>query len=106
MALEKFIIQEGQNIFDIALLKFGTLDELFSIFVDNPDFNINTDILAQDEILIDTDIVGRQEIKTEYLLTSYVTNNADNDFIPFLDQKQFQDDEPFDFQDDEPYQFN
>jgi len=106
MALEKYIVQEGQNIYDVVLLKYGTLDQLFTIFVDNPSININTDILAQDEILINTDVVGQQEIKTEYLLTNYVTNNADNDFIAIIDQKQFQDGEPFDFQDGEPFQFN
>lgn len=106
MALTKYIVQEGQNIFDVVLLKYGTLDNLFTIFVDNAAININSDLTPLSEVLIDSTIIGRKEIKTEYLLTSYVTNNADNDFLTISDQKQFQDGAPFDFQDGEPYEFN
>ena len=106
MALVKHIVQEGQSIFDVVLQKYGTLDNLFSIFVNNPSININSVLEAQTDLLIDTEIVGQQQIKTEFLLKSYVTNNNDDGFISLIPQKQFQNGEPFNFMNDEPFIFN
>lgn len=106
MALEKYIVQEGQNLYDVVLLKYGTLDNIFTIFVDNASIDINTDLQALDELLIDTEVVGDNEIKGQYIRTTFITNNADADFIPFIDTKQFNDLVPFDFNDTTPYDFN
>lgn len=106
MALEKYIAQEGQSIYDVVLQNYGTLDELFTIFVDNPSLTINDDLTALQELQINTDIVGNEDIKKEYFTTSFITNNADGNFTPVIDQKQFNDLTPFDFNDGEPYEFN
>lgn len=106
MALNKYIVQEGQNIFDVVLQKYGTLDELFTIFVDNPTLTINTDLLGLQEVLIDSEIVGDEDIKNNYLTTLRVTNNADNEFVAVVNQKQFMNEDPFDFMNGDPYQFN
>lgn len=105
MALDKYITQEGQNIYDVVLQKYGTLDELFTIFADNPALTINTDLVGLQELLIDSEIVGDETVKNNYLTKSKITNNADNDFVAVINQKQFEDGTPFDFEDDEPYQF-
>lgn len=106
MALEKYIAQEGQSIFDVVIQKYGTLDELFAIFADNEALTINTDLTGLQEVLIDGEIVGDLTIKNKYLVTSHTTNNADNDFVAVVDQKQFMNEDPFDFMNGEPYQFN
>lgn len=105
MALNKYITQEGQNIYDVVLQNYGTLDELFTIFADNPALTINTDLTGLQELFINSEIVGDETIKNNYLTTSRVTNNADNNFVAVINQKQFEDGEPFDFEDGEPYQF-
>jgi hypothetical protein len=106
MALNKYIVQEGQSLYDVVLMKYGTLDELFTIFVANPSLTINDDLTALQEVYIDTNIVGEEDIKTRFNTTQYVTNNADENYTPIIDQKQFNDLTPFDFNDDEPYEFN
>jgi len=106
MAQKKYIVQEGQNIYDVALQNYGTLDELFTIFVDNPNLTINDDLTGLQEVFINTEIVGDQTIKNNYITTSKVTNNADANFVPFIDSKQFEDGEPVQFEDGEIYQFN
>lgn len=106
MALNKFIVQEGQNLYDVVLQNYGTLEEIFTIFVANPSIDINTDLVALQELKIDDTITGDTDIKGQYIRTAYVTNNADAGFIPIVDQKQFNDGDPFDFNDGDPYQFN
>lgn len=106
MALNKYIVQEGQSLYDVALQKYGTLDELFTIFVDNPTIDINTDLQALTELLIDDTIVGDEEIKGHYIRTTFITNNADENFLTIVDQKQFNDLAPFDFNDGTPFEFN
>ena len=53
MAANKYIVQEGQNIYDIAVQEYGDLEQLFTIFVKNPEININTDLTALQELNID-----------------------------------------------------
>ena len=106
MALENFTVQEGQSIYDVVLQKYGTLDNLFTIFVDNATLTINDDLTSLQQVKIDTDIVGNEDIKNQYIRTSFITNNADADYTEIIDQKQFNDLTPFDFNDSEPYEFN
>lgn len=106
MAIVRYTTQEGQNLYDVALQNYGTLEELFNIFALNEGVDINTDLTALQELKIDNAIAGDQDIKGQYIRTSYVTNNADGNFIAIVDQKQFNDLVPFDFNDGTPYEFN
>jgi len=106
MAIEKYTVQEGQSLYDVVTQKYGTLDNLFTIFVDNPSLTINDDLTALQEVNIDTNITGDQSIKNQYTRLSFVTNNADGNYTPVIDQKQFNDLTPFDFNDGTPYEFN
>jgi hypothetical protein len=106
MAIIRTKAQEGQSLYDVVLQNYGTLDNIFTIFVDNPSLTINDDLEPLQEVKIDTSITGDTDIKGEYLRTDFVTNNADDNYTPILDQKQFNDLVPFDFNDGEPYEFN
>ena len=106
MATVRTKTQEGQSLYDVVLQNYGTLDELFTIFVLNPTLTINDDLQSLQEVKIDTTITGDEEIKAQYLKTSFITNNADGNYTPIIDQKQFNDLTPFDFNDGEPYEFN
>lgn len=106
MALEKYIVKEGQNIFDVVLQNYGTLDELFSIFTNNAALTINTDLTALQEVVINTEITGNLTVKNKYITAAHVTNNADGAFVPVINQKQFMNGDPFDFMNGDPYQFD
>ena len=106
MALNRYTVQEGQSLYDVVLQEYGTLDNLFSIFVDNTSLTINDDLTALQEVKIDTAIVGNTDIKGQYVRRSHITNNADADFTPVITQKQFNDLTPFDFNNSDPYEFN
>lgn len=106
MALKTFTVQEGQNLYDVALQNYGTLESLFTIFVDNPSLTINDDLVALQDVKIDDTVEGDKDITGQYIRTAQVTNNADGNYIAVIDQKQFNDLEPFDFNDGTPYEFN
>lgn len=106
MALIEYTVAEGQSVYDVALMKYGTLNELFQLFVDNPTININSDLTAGTVLLIDDTIVGEENIKSKYLLSNFVTNNADNNFVAQVLQKQFMNGDPFDFQNGDPFEYN
>lgn len=105
MALDKYIVKEGQSIFDVVIQKYGTLNELFTIFVDNPSLTVNTDLTGLQEVVINSDIVGDEGIKNNYLVTDHTTNNKDADFVAIINQKQFEDGDAFDFENNDTYQF-
>ena len=106
MALNKITIQEGQSLYDVAMMYYGTLDELFTIFVNNPDLDINSNLEALSEVVIDDSITGDEDVKRHYVRTTYITNNDDGLYVPLAEQKQFNDLTAFDFNDGVPFQFN
>tara|TARA_R110002020_G_scaffold43903_1_gene127059 strand:+ start:336 stop:674 length:339 start_codon:yes stop_codon:yes gene_type:complete len=80
MAKTKIIIQEGQNLFDVVLQEYGTLANIFTIFADNPALDINTDLVPLSEVIIDSEGIGDEVIKTSYRRIAYTTNNADDGY--------------------------
>ena len=106
MAANKYIVQEGQNIYDIAVQEYGDLEQLFTIFVKNPEININTDLTALQELNIDAIGQGNEDVKTDFNRTNYITNNADNNYTPEEGSKLFQDGDGVLFQNGSLYNFN
>ena len=74
MAKIKYIVQEGQSIWDVVLLKYGTLEEVGTFLADNTNLTFNTDLTALQEVFINTDVVGEADIKNNYIITNFVTN--------------------------------
>jgi membrane-bound lytic murein transglycosylase MltF len=106
MALNKYNVQEGQGLFDVVLMQHGTLEALFSFLAENPTLTVNTELTAQSEVIINTEIKGDADITNKYITSGFITNNQDEGFIASLAQKQFQNGDAFDFQDGEPFEYN
>jgi len=77
MAKKEFKSAAGQNIFDLVLQEYGTLENIFNIFVDNPTLGFNDNISALTPLEVDSEGIGEEVIKTSYKRVNYVTNNAD-----------------------------
>ena len=100
-------IQEGQNIFDIVLQEFGTLEQLSQFLSDNSSIGINDDLISGQEVEINSINLGDEDIKARYIKLNFVTNNKDNNFTASIqDQFQFQNEEPFNYQDGDAYNLN
>lgn len=106
MASKKIIVQEGQSWYDIALQEFGTLENIFSIFVSNPNLDINTPPAPLAALTIDADGIGDEIIKIAYTRDKYVTSNADSDFVAADGNYLFQNGDDFIFMDGLGYEFN
>lgn len=100
-------VQEGQNIFDIVLQEFGTLEELQRFLLDNDAIGVNDDLTSGQEVEINSTNLGDEDVKARYIKLNFVTNNKDNNFTASVqDQYQFQNEDGFDYQDGDAYNFN
>lgn len=69
------LIQEGQNIFDIAIQEFGGLEFIFNLLDDN-NFTINTYLNASQILNISNSDLGNQDIKDYVKRNNYKINNG------------------------------
>ena len=100
-------IQEGQSVFDVILQEFGTLENIGDFLTDNPTLTVNDELESGDEVEINSDNLGDEDIKTRFVKISFVTNNKDTNFIESVqDQFQFQNGDAFDFQNGDAFEFN
>lgn len=106
MALRKIRIQEGQSHLDLAVQEYGDIEHLFTIFASNPSIDINTDLVALQELNIDTADQGNEEIKSAFKRVEFITNNKDDKYTPEIGTKLFQDGNNVLFQDGNLYNFN
>ena len=77
------IVQEGQNLFDVTTEQFGTMEELFTLLIDN-DLPINTRIISGQELVINKIDVGDEDVKNFVVLKNITMNNAQGLKIPPL----------------------
>lgn len=99
--------QEGQNIFDLVIQEFGTLDNLTNFLFDNPSIGINDDLVSGQKVEIISDNLGNEDVKARYVKLNFVTNNKDSNFIASVqDQFQFQNGDGFEFQNGDAFEFN
>ncbi len=106
MAEFTYNVVEGQNIFDVVSLQYGTLENLFDIFTLNSSLDINSVLASGDELIIDNEGRGDESVKNNFIRTSHVTNNAEV-FIPApLSGKLWQNGDNALFQNGETYNFN
>ena len=77
------IVQEGQNLFDVTTEQFGTLEELFTLLIDN-DLPINTRIISGQELVINKIDVGDEDVKNFVVLKNITMNNAQGLKLPPL----------------------
>ena len=77
------LVQEGQNLFDVTTEQFGTLEELFTLLIDN-DLPINTRIISGQELVINKIDVGDEDVKNFVVLKNITMNNAQGLKVPPL----------------------
>ena len=107
MGIIKYKSQEGQNIHDVILLFYGSLERLVDFIRLNPAVEIDIELPVGTEILIDDSlIVGDLNIKQKYKSREFITNNADEKFEINEENKIFQDGKDFIFQNGNLYRFN
>ena len=64
--MEKTIIVfEGQNLFDIALQEYGSVEGIKAVLQLNPSIDINSVLLAGQSLVVDTDQVINQNVIAE-----------------------------------------
>ena len=77
------IVQEGQNLFDVTTEQFGTLEELFTLLIDN-DLPVNTRLISGQELVINKIDVGDEDVKNFVVLKNITMNNAQGLKLPPL----------------------
>jgi hypothetical protein len=100
-------VQEGQNIFDVIVQQFGELEQLGKFLADNSQVGINDELVSGQEVNINSENLGDEDVKARYIKINFVTNNKDNNFVVSVqDQKQFQNGEGFQFQNGDAFEYN
>jgi hypothetical protein len=105
MAIKKFISSEGQNIQDIVLQFYGSLEKTSDFLLLNPDFNFDSDIPAGTLLYIDDLLIGQKDIQ-QYKKETFSTNNSDEFYIPDDGNKLLQDGSEYMFQNGIGFEFN
>ncbi len=59
----KIRVTQGQNLFDVALQKYGAPDHIFQILKDNPELSLNSNVGAGTVLNIDDEFEGEEDIK-------------------------------------------
>ncbi|KKN36707.1 hypothetical protein LCGC14_0770950 [marine sediment metagenome] len=77
------LVQEGQNIFDIATENFGTLEQLFVLLNDN-NLAVNAKLISGQELVINKINVGDENIKNFITLQNITLNNDQGEKEPPL----------------------
>lgn len=71
-------VKDGQNIFDIVLQHFGTLENTFDFMDDNTDLEFNSKLSSDQPITIVTLNKGDEGVKKFYSSSNFVLNNSQN----------------------------
>lgn len=77
------IVIGGQNIYDIALQEFGTLEQLFTLLVDNG-LSVNSKLISGQQITVNKTNVGDENIKSFVVLKNITMNNDQGEKVPPL----------------------
>lgn len=83
--MAKYIIREGQSIFDVAIQLYGDISYIYKIIEDNPTItDIHYENLRDLEVVYDV----TSESKVKYFETNLININTD---YPKTDNRQFDD---------------
>tara|TARA_R100001244_G_scaffold129327_1_gene100697 strand:- start:1068 stop:1352 length:285 start_codon:yes stop_codon:yes gene_type:complete len=76
-------VEKEQNIFDIVLAKYGTLDETDRFREDN-DLTFNSKLNSGQVVVVNNSGVGNERIKKAVTLQKIVYNNNQGETVPPL----------------------
>jgi len=84
-------VNQNQNIFDIALQEFGTLDQTFTLINDN-NLTFNSKLKANQELVINNEGIGDNNVKNFVTLQKIKYNNDQGVAVPPLDGGDYNND--------------
>lgn len=77
--MAKYIVKGGQNLYDIALHLYGTVEGLFDLLISNPDINMQSELAAGMEL----------EYHDTFIINPSIVNQFnDNDMIPINGERK------------------
>ena len=76
-------VLDNQNIFDITIQEFGTLEELFVTLNDNS-LDVNAKLISGQELIINKVNVGNENVKNFVVLKNITMNNEQGLKVPPL----------------------
>lgn len=76
-------VLEGQNIFDIGVQEFGTLENLFVLLNDNS-LSANSKLISGQELTVNKINIGDENVKDFVVLRNITMNNAQGLKVPPL----------------------
>ena len=78
--MSTIIVRNGQDIFDVCLQEYGTLDLLDQFLSDN-DLSINDNLVIGQELTINKENVGNLRVKNSFENANFVVMNADEETL-------------------------
>ena len=76
-------VLEGQNLFDIGVQEFGTLEDLFILLNDN-NLSVNTKLISGQQLTVNKVNIGDENVKDFVVLGNITMNNAQGEKVPPL----------------------
>lgn len=71
------MVKEGQNIFDVCLEKYGSIEFVFNLLIENK-WKLSTNLSSGQEVNVDNDVTGNRNIKDYYRLRNIAPVNYMN----------------------------
>ena len=82
--METHVVSEGQDIFDVVIQKFGTLENVFDFLTDNPTLDINSPLASGDRLQINNTNKGLVRQKQWFKNRTFIVVNADEQDLTTL----------------------
>lgn len=76
-------VLEGQNIFDIQVQEFGSLEDLFILLNDNS-LSVNEKLVSGQDLVVNKTNVGDEDVKKFVVLKDITMHNAQGQKVPPL----------------------
>ena len=61
-----YTVKPNQNLFDVALHLYGSIEGLFDLLISNPELNMTSDLVYGQELIYHEGISGERVQKTKY----------------------------------------
>ena len=76
--MSKHITSDGQDFFDIAIQRYGNIEQgLFQLIEDNEDLTLDDNLSSGDEFIFDSSTIGDKQTISYFNNRKFVINNAD-----------------------------
>ena len=88
--------RDNQNIFDVCIQEFGTLEQLFVLLSDN-NLGANSKLKSGQELTVNKTNVGDEDVKDFVVLRNITLNNNQGEMLPPIAEGDYNNDYNLDF---------